>query len=106
MDNINSCCVKKNKWSKFPLVPFFEYEKSDGFNTSRFTFKWLCFQLWSRDSFDFEIAFGISEHWGIGFTALLPYLRIVFCIPCPDRIRSWWYKNLSRKPKKSRLKYL
>jgi len=86
------------KHHKFPLLPLFEHKEVDQWNTSSFFFRWLFIKVWSRDAFDFEIAFGVGGHWGIGFTALIPYLRIVCCIPCPDSWATWMQNNLWRKP--------
>lgn len=81
---------------KFPLIPIFQKRKADTHNSKWFSFDWLFLRLWSRDSFDFEIALTISSHWGIGVTMLLPYLRLVFCLPCPDKLSMWIYKKTSR----------
>jgi hypothetical protein len=50
------------------------------------SFHWLFFRIWTRDSFDFELALVFDpSHWGIGITALLPYLRFVCTIPKMDK---------------------
>lgn len=88
-----------NNWYKndrFSLLPKLKLKKADKENTSSFIFNWLFIKIWSLDSFQFEIAFVISEHWGIGFTMILPYIRIVCCIPLPYN----WDKNLYRRPPK------
>lgn len=89
----------KSNWYKndrFSLLPKLKLKKADKENTSSFIFNWLFIKIWSLDSFQFEIAFVISEHWGIGFTMILPYIRIVCCIPLPYN----WDKNLYRRPPK------
>lgn len=83
---------------KFPLIPVIRVREANEHNTSSFSFHWLFFQLWTRDAFDFELAVVISEHWGIGVNGLLPYLRWVICIPCPDKLGMWFQRNLWRKP--------
>ena len=91
---------KPRKWYNryiFPLVPVFTTREANEHNTSGFSFDWLFIKIWSRDSIDLEFAFVLSEHWGIGITALLPYLRIVVCIPCPPKLGIWCQKNLWRK---------
>ena len=94
---------KPRKWynaAKFPLVPVFIVRKANKYNTSGFSFDWLFIRIWSRDSFDFEVALTIDPtHWGIGLTALLPYLRVVLCLPFPYKIGCWFQKNMWRKPK-------
>ena len=95
---------KPRKWYNnysFPLVPTLDIKKANEYNTSGFTFHWLFLKLWSLDSFGFEIAFEIDTHWGIGFVAIVPYLRIVLCIPCPNKWQLWVYRNLHRTPPKS-----
>jgi hypothetical protein len=93
----------KRKWyknHKFPLVPLFNYTRKEKHNTSGWDFEWLFLKLWTRNSFDFELAFVIDPtHWGIGITALVPYLRIVFTIPPTEKIASWFIKNTWRKNK-------
>jgi hypothetical protein len=81
----------------FPLIPIITTKKADKHNTSGFTFRWLVFTLWSLDSFQFEISMNIDTHWGIGFTGILPYLRWVVAIPCPERLGIWLDRNLSRR---------
>jgi len=74
--------------------------KADLYNTSCFSFEWLFLRVWTLDSFNFEIALNISEHWGIGVTAIIPYLRIVICIPFPDSFAMWVQQNLWRQVKR------
>lgn len=90
-----------DKWynhNKFSLIPVLHLIKADLHSTSRFNFRWLFLEMWSRDSFDFELAFVISTHWGIGITMLLPYLRIKFTVPCTEKIDMFVSKYLDRKP--------
>lgn len=81
---------------KFPLIPVLQTRKANSHNTSWFAFDWLIIRIWSRDAFDFEIAFTASTHWGIGITMLLPYLRLAFCLPCPEKLGMWIDKYTSR----------
>ncbi len=91
------------KWSKkwynhyrFPLIPVLQTRKANTHNTKWFSFDWLFLRSWSRDSFDFEFAVVASTHWGVGFTILIPYLRIILCIPCPEKFGIWFDKYTSR----------
>lgn len=86
--------------NQFPIIPIFTKKKGDEYNTKSFSFCWLFLKVWTLDAFQFEISFTADSHWGIGITALLPYLRIVFCIPCPMRLQRWIQKNLWRHSKK------
>jgi hypothetical protein len=93
---------KTRKWYNnytFPLVPELKIREANEHNTKSFSFHWLFFKFWSLDSFQFEIAFNIDDHWGVGFSGLLPYLRWVIAIPCPPRLQSWICKNLWRHSK-------
>lgn len=54
--------------------------------------------MWSLETFQFEISLNIDTHWGIGVTALFPYLRFVACIPLPEKVCTWM-DNLRRKPR-------
>lgn len=102
MSHTEAGTSRKQKWYNaniFPLIPVLETRKADSHNTSSFTFRWLFFTFWSRDSFDFEIALTISTHWGIGVTFLLPYLRGVIAIPCPSKLGYFIDKKLSRNTK-------
>jgi hypothetical protein len=92
---------RKERWYNrniFPLVPVYTYKKADKHNTQGFTFRWLVFTFWTLDSFQFEIAANIDTHWGIGFTGILPYLRWVIAIPCPEKFGIWIDRNINRKP--------
>jgi hypothetical protein len=86
----------------FPLIPIYRPKKSDEHNTAGFSFSWLFIKIWSLDAFGFELAVNVDGHWGIGVTAILPYLRVVLCIPCPQRLGMWVQRNLWRRPKNSR----
>lgn len=89
------------KWYKrniFPLVPIVECRKADQYNTSNFSFRWLFFTIWSRDSFDFELSIVLDTHWGLGVIGMFPYLRWCVAIPCPPKFTYWKYKHLDRKP--------
>lgn len=91
---------KKEKWYNkniFPLVPNITIKNEDEHNTSGFTFRWLFFRFWSLDNFQFELSLNIDTHWGIGITFLLPYLRGVISIPCPERFGIWIDTKLRRK---------
>ena len=94
---------KRQKWYNkriFPLVPTIQIRKADELNTSSFSFRWLFFTIWSLDSFDFEVSFVISTHWGFGFVGSLLYLRWVVAIPCPEKMAIYIGEMLHRKPKK------
>ena len=100
MSQTASGYARKEKWYNkkiFPLVPIITLRKEDNHNTQNFTFRWLIFTFWSLDAFQFELSFNIDTHWGIGFTFLLPYLRGVIAIPCPEKLGFWIDRNLSRK---------
>lgn len=84
----------------FSLIPSLKTQKADQYNTSLFSFDWMFLRIWSRDAFDFEIAFTATTHWGIGITMLLPYLRLAFCIPCPERLGILFDKYTSRSRNK------
>jgi hypothetical protein len=99
---VNADNWSSKKWYNhhtFSLVPVLQIKKANYHNTSGFTFRWLFLEMWSLDSFAFELALNIDTHWGIGVTAIIPYLRIKFTIPCPQKIGSWSNNNLDRKPK-------
>jgi len=49
--------------------------------------------MWTLDHIDFECAIVFSDHWGVGVTAILPYLRIAICIPIPEG----FFSKLRRK---------
>jgi hypothetical protein len=103
MENVESIQMRGKKWYnsyKFPLIPQLQIKKGDEYNTPRYNFHWLLIKIWSLDSFEFEIAFTISDHWGIGIIAIVPYTRMVFAIPFPDKFSYWICHHLFRKPKK------
>lgn len=86
----------------FPLIPIWWTRPADEYNTSSWSFSWLFIKLWSLDSFQFELAFNFDPtHWGLGVTAIVPYIRIVVCIPFPLRVHMWWFKYLHRSVKKT-----
>jgi len=87
-----------NKWI-FPLMPIIKIRKSDEYNTSGFTFKWLFFSFWSLDCFAFEFSINIDTHWGIAITFILPYLRGVIGIPLPIKLSIMIDRKLNRRPK-------
>lgn len=91
---------QKEKWFKkdiFPLVPIIRIRKSNGHIINNFTFKWLFFTIWTLDSFGFELSMVATTHWGIGFIGILPYLRWVITIPCPEKLGNLINRKLSRK---------
>lgn len=93
---------RKEKWYNrniFPLVPLITIKKSDDNNTSGFTFRWMVFTFWSLDSFSFELSIVATTHWGIGIIGILPYLRWVIAIPCPERLGIFIDRKLGRKPR-------
>ena len=99
MSHSASGTFRKQKWynkNVFPLIPILEIKKADKHNTSGFSFRWLFFTFWSLDSLGFEVSFVISNHWGIGFIGILPYLRWVIAIPCPEKLSIYINKKLSR----------
>jgi hypothetical protein len=100
MSQTASGYYRKEKWYNrniFPLVPVITIKKADEHNTSGFTFRWLFFTFWSLDAFQFELSFNIDTHWGVGITFLLPYLRGVIAIPCPERLGIFIDRKLGRK---------
>jgi len=81
----------------FPIIPLLTKTKGDEHNTNHIRFNWLFFRVWSRDAFDFELAVVFDpSHWGVGITALLPYLRVVVAIPTNEMISTWWIKHTGR----------
>ena len=91
---------RNEKWyskNVFPLIPILELKKANEHNTSGFTFRWLFITLWTLDNVQFEFAFVADTHWGIGFVGLLPFLRWVIAIPCPEKVGIWWSNLTSRK---------
>jgi hypothetical protein len=92
---------RKQKWynnNAFPLIPVLEIKKANEHNTSGFTFRWLVFTFWTLDSFSFELSIVATEHWGIGVIGILPYLRWVIAIPCPEWLGVKLSNLLGRKP--------
>jgi hypothetical protein len=92
---------RKQKWynnNVFPLIPVLEIKKANEHNTSGFTFRWLVFTFWTLDSFGFEFSIVATEHWGIGVIGILPYLRWVIAIPCPEWLGIKLSNLLDRKP--------
>jgi hypothetical protein len=94
---------KEYKWSekwfnhwRFPLIPVLQTRPANKNNTSWFSLDWLIVRTWSLDSFSFEFAFVMCTHWGIGFTILLPYLRLIICLPLPEKFNYWFDKKTSR----------
>jgi hypothetical protein len=98
----NQAMESQRKWYnsyKFPLIPVIETHKPNQYNTWRIHFNWLFIRFWTLDSFQFELAFVASSHWGIGIIGIFPYLRWTLTIPCPWQFELWLSKNLDRKPK-------
>ena len=92
---------RKEKWynkNVFPLIPVIDLKKRNEHNTSGFTFRWLIFTFWTLDSFQFELAIVADTHWGLGFIGILPYLRWVIAIPCPEKLGMKISNLLNRKP--------
>lgn len=91
----------RSKWYRrqnFPLVPVWWTKPADKHNTKKFGFEWLFLNLWSSDSFEFELAFQIDPgHWGIGFTGHIPYVRIVCALRPPRQVVSFAMRYLWRK---------
>ncbi len=91
---------KQPKWwnhPTFPLVPLFKYRPADYHNTAGWCFTWLGIKLWTLDAANFELAVVLDDHWGLGVTAIVPYLRIAITIPMPMKMAMWLQKNLWRK---------
>ena len=102
MSHTSSGYYRKEKWYNkniFPLIPVIQIKKADQHNTSSFSFRWLFFTIWTLDSFQFEFTIVANTHWGVGVIGLLPYLRWVITIPCPEKLGIWIDRKLSRKPK-------
>lgn len=100
MSQIASGYFREEKWYNrniFPLIPLLKIKKSDEFNTNGFTFRWLFFTIWSLDSFGFEFSLVATTHWGIGFIGIIPYIRWVVAIPCPERIGILIDRKLCRR---------
>lgn len=86
------------KWwllPQFPLVPMWEYRPGDKYNTSSWTFSWLCLRYWSLDVFELKLGAGFDTFalGGSAFRigAILPYTRLILSVPLPlgflDRLR-------------------
>jgi len=100
----NSEMYKPRKWynnEQFPLIPVFTNRRPNEYNTRQLGLHWMFVRLWTLDSFEFEIAFVWSGHWGIGLTGILPYLRWAITIPFPVKYSMWAQRKLWRKPKKA-----
>ena len=108
MSQTASGYCRKQKWYNkniFPLVPVIEHRKPDENNTRHFSFRWLIFTFWSLDAFQFELSVNADTHWGIGITFLLPYLRGVIAIPCPEKLGMFIHKKLNRKSSAEKERY-
>ena len=93
--------AKQTKWyrgNKFTILPRLDVKKANEHRASHFVFEWLFLKVWSLDSFAFEVAAVCDGHWGLGFTAIIPRLRIVFAIPCPEILATWAQRKLWRRP--------
>lgn len=102
MSQTASGTYRKQRWynkNVFPLIPLLEVKKANEHNTSGFTFRWLFITVWTLDSVQFELALNADTHWGIGLKGLLPFLRWVIAIPCPERTGIWINKHFSRRIK-------
>lgn len=102
MSHTVSGTYRTQKWYNrniFPLIPVLELKKANEHNTGGFTFRWLFITLWTLDSVQFELAITADNHWGLGFKGLLPYLRWVVAIPCPEKLGFWIDKYFSRRIK-------
>ena len=87
------------KQSKFPLFPYITLKRADKYSTKQFVFHWLFFEVWTLDSFQFELSIVMDDNFGIGVAGIFPYLRWVMCIPIPDKVNAWVYDHLWLKPK-------
>ncbi|MCG8838598.1 hypothetical protein G1K37_09545 [Tenacibaculum dicentrarchi] len=102
MSHTLSGTYRAQKWYNsniFPLIPVLSLKKANEHNTGGFTFRWLFITLWTLDSVQFEFAITADNHWGLGFKGLLPYLRWVVAIPCPEKLGIWIDKHFSRRIK-------
>lgn len=98
---LQTTSTRRNRWYNnyhFPLVPIIDVRQANEHNTKSVSVNWLFFKFWTLDAFQFEVALVADTHWGIGLTALLPYLRVVVCIPMPIKMQMWVQRNLWRKP--------
>jgi hypothetical protein len=73
--------------------------KADKYNATHVSIDWWLLKIWTLDSPSFELAFVIDTHWGIGITAIVPYLRIILAVPLPVKLEMWIYEKLNRSPK-------
>ncbi len=83
----------------FPFIPVISFRPENKNNTSHFCFEWLFLKIWTLDCFEFELSITTNSHFGFGITAILPYLRVICCVPVSERISILWMKHLWRKPK-------
>ena len=93
---------REQKWYNrdiFPLIPVITIRNANEYNTLGITIQWLFLTMWLLDSVQFEFAFIADTHFGIGIKGLLPYLRWVITIPCPEVVGMWIHKHLDREPK-------
>lgn len=100
---MNLLSIEKSgeKWYKnslFPLLPLLRLYKRDSRHSSGFCFQWLFVKVWTLDHIEIELSFVCSTHWGIGITGIIPYLRFVFCLPCPERLEVWFSDKTNRAP--------
>jgi hypothetical protein len=85
------------RWHRFPLLPIFDKQEGDEWNTPGFSFSWLNLRCWSMDSPDLGFNLAI-ESIGAYIQLRLPYLNIYFwLLGFPE---SWHFK-FWRKPKGS-----
>jgi hypothetical protein len=100
--NANAYYSQNRKWYKnptFSLLPLLVIKTADEHNTGGFSFDWLFLRVWTLDAVGFELAVVADSHWGVGINGILPYLRWVCCVPCPERLGMWLQANTWRKPK-------
>lgn len=99
MAHYSSGMQRKEKWYNkniFPLVPVLEIKSRDGEQKKGFVFRWMFLTVWDLDFPSFEVSVVADTHWGLGIIGILPYLRWVFTIPCPEKVSTWVYRNLNR----------
>ena len=76
------------RWSKYPLIPIFSYNRGNIRNTASFSFSWLMLRVWNLDDVKFEASFHIEDS-GVRIGVILPYLRIfIVLVPFPDKVWS------------------
>lgn len=80
--------------------PYWRVKHRDEYNTKNYSFEWMFFNFWTLDQVSFEFTLVISDHWGIGFIGLLPYLRWGITIPMPLWMQRLLWKA-ARKPEKN-----